>query len=106
MSGHGREAAGFRVVVATAGSRRTPDDGTWSRIFARLLGASTQTWRSCKPAASDADLSITVHRVIFSSKGTKNCARQAIEAGIPTFLIDSEKAVPKRPQLDDPRLQP
>ena len=37
--------------------------------------------------------------------GTKNCGRQAIEAEIPTYLIDSEKAVPKRLLADDPRLE-
>lgn len=52
-----------------------------------------------------ADLCITVHLFIFDSKGTKDCARQAIEAGIPTFLIDSEKVVPKRLLADDPRLE-
>jgi hypothetical protein len=55
--------------------------------------------------AAGADLCIAVHRFIFNSKGTRDCARQAIEAGIPTYLIDSEKAVPKRLRKDDPRLE-
>jgi hypothetical protein len=37
--------------------------------------------------------------------GTKDCRRQAIEAGIPTYLIDSEEARPKRLRADDPRLE-
>ena len=40
-----------------------------------------------------------------NSKGTKDCCRQAIEAGIPTHLIDSEWAKPKRLRGDDPRLE-
>jgi hypothetical protein len=40
-----------------------------------------------------------------ASKGTKDCCRQAIEAGIPTYLIDSDKAKPKQLRADDPRLE-
>jgi hypothetical protein len=53
---------------------------------------------------AEAGLCLAVHRFLMNSKGTKDCARQAIEAGIPTYLIDSEKAVPKRLRADDPRL--
>jgi hypothetical protein len=52
-----------------------------------------------------ADLCLAVHRFVFNSKGTKDCAKQAIEAGIPTYLIDSEQARPKRLLADDPRLE-
>jgi len=51
-----------------------------------------------------ADLCIAVHKFVMNSEGTKGCARQAIEAGIPTYLIDSQKAVPKRLRAEDPRL--
>jgi hypothetical protein len=37
--------------------------------------------------------------------GTKNCARRAIRAGIPTYLIDSEGAKPKRLKESDDRLR-
>jgi hypothetical protein len=40
-----------------------------------------------------------------SSRGTKDCARRAIAAGIPTYLIDSEAARPKRLHADDSRLK-
>ncbi len=45
------------------------------------------------------------HRAISSSKGRKHCARRAIEAGIPTYLIDSERAEPKRLRAGDERLR-
>lgn len=61
--------------------------------------------RNGEMVRAGADLCIAVHRFIFNSKGTKDCARQAIEAGIPTYLIDSERAVPKRLLADDPRLE-
>jgi len=43
-----------------------------------------------------AELCIVVHRSLATSRGDKDCALQAIAAGIPTYLIDSEEAVPRR----------
>ena len=54
---------------------------------------------------SCAGLCIAVPRFLPGSKGTKDCARRAIAAGIPTYLIDSERAVTKRLKADDPRLE-
>lgn len=62
--------------------------------------------RNAQMVAAGADLCIAVHLFFFNSKGTKDFARQAIEAGIPTYLIDSEKAVPKRLLADDPTIEP
>jgi hypothetical protein len=52
-----------------------------------------------------ADLCIAFHRAISASKGTKDCARRAIEAGIPTYLINSDAAEPKRLMAGDARLR-
>jgi len=41
----------------------------------------------------------------MNGKGTKDYCRQAIEAGIPTNLVDSDEAKPKRLRADDPRLE-
>jgi hypothetical protein len=43
-----------------------------------------------------AEMCLAFHRAISSSKGTKDCARRAIAAGIPTYLLASEAAEPKR----------
>jgi hypothetical protein len=51
-----------------------------------------------------ADLCIALHRSIETSKGTRDCVRQALAAGIPVWLIESEEAIPKRVQADDKRL--
>jgi hypothetical protein len=51
-----------------------------------------------------AELCIAVHKFIPGSKGTKDCARQAVEARIPTWLIDSDEGEPRRLHADDPRL--
>jgi hypothetical protein len=52
-----------------------------------------------------ADICIAVHRDIFASTGTKDCALEAIEAGIPTYLVDSVEARPRRLQAGDARLK-
>ena len=41
-----------------------------------------------------ADLCIVVHRNLGASVNTKDCAAQAIAAGIPTYLIESDDGVP------------
>jgi hypothetical protein len=55
--------------------------------------------------AAGAEMCVALHRAISASKGTKNCARHAIAPGIPTYLIDSEAAVPKRLLAGDARLR-
>jgi YspA, cpYpsA-related SLOG family len=63
--------------------------------------------RNAEMIAAGAEMGIAFHRAISSSssKGTKDCARQAIEAGIPTYLINSEAADPKRLLAGDERLR-
>ena len=86
----GTAAKGLGVTVE-------PHPADWDR-----LGKRAGPIRNGETIKAGADLCIAVHRFIFNSKGTKDCARQAIAAGIPTYLIDSEKAVPKRLPADDP----
>lgn len=52
-----------------------------------------------------AQMCLAFHRAISASKGTKDCARRAIAAGIPTYLINSEAAEPKRLRAGDARLR-
>jgi hypothetical protein len=52
-----------------------------------------------------ADLCIALHRSIEVSKGTKDCVRQALAAGIPVWLVEDESVTPKRIQAGDPRLK-
>jgi hypothetical protein len=52
-----------------------------------------------------AEMCLAFYRAISSSKGTKDCVRRTIAAGIPTYLIDSEKAEPKRLRAGDARLR-
>lgn len=61
--------------------------------------------RNAEMVAAGAEMCIALHRAISASKGTKDCVWQAIRACIPTYLIDSEAAVPKRLRAGDPRLE-
>ena len=51
-----------------------------------------------------ADLCIALHRRLEASKGTKDCVRQALAAGIPVYLIEDDRAIPRRVRADDVRL--
>ncbi len=52
--------------------------------------------RNAEMVAAGADLCIAVHRDLSGSKGTRDCVRQALAAGIPVWLIDSEEVTLKR----------
>jgi hypothetical protein len=52
--------------------------------------------RNAEMVAAGAEMCIAFHRFLTESRGTKGCVRRAIEAGIPTYLIDSEMAEPRR----------
>lgn len=43
-----------------------------------------------------AELAIAVHRDLRGSKGTADCVRRCLEAGIPVWLIESEEVTPER----------
>jgi hypothetical protein len=60
--------------------------------------------RNAEMVAAGAEMCIAFHRFLAGSKGTKDCVRRAIEAGIPTYLIDSKQAEPMRLRADDGRL--
>lgn len=54
-----------------------------------------------KPGAG---LCIALHRSVRTSDRTRDCIQQALQAGISTFLIEDEKAIPKRLRRGDARL--
>jgi len=62
----------------------------------RPYNSNAEPPRNAEMVAAGAEMCIAFHRFLASSKGTKDCVRRAIEAGIPTFLIDSDKAQPRR----------
>ncbi|HEY2159333.1 MAG TPA: SLOG family protein [Isosphaeraceae bacterium] len=71
----------------------------WAR-----LGKRAGLSRNQRMVDAGADICLAVHRFIANSQGTKDCARRAIAAGIPTYLIDGSDSRPKRLLADDRRL--
>ena len=51
------------------------------------------------------DLCLAVHYSIKTSKRTRDCVHQALQAGIPSYLIENERAIPKRLRRGDTRLK-
>jgi hypothetical protein len=60
--------------------------------------------RNAEMVAAGAEMCIVFHRFLTASRGTKDCVCRTIAAGIPTYLIDSEKAEPRRVREGDGRL--
>jgi YspA, cpYpsA-related SLOG family len=60
--------------------------------------------RNREMVQSGADLCLALHRTLATSKGTKDCVRQALAAGIPVYLIEDDRAIPTRLQEGDARL--
>jgi hypothetical protein len=71
----------------------------------RPYNANAGPIRNAEMVAAGAEMCLAFHRAIFASKGTKDCARRAIAAGIPTYLINSEAAEPSRLRDGDARLR-
>jgi hypothetical protein len=77
-----------------------PHPADWDR-----LGDRAGPIRNGEMVRSGVALCLVFHRFLANSKGSKDCARQAIAAGVPTYLIDSDRVVPRRLRADYPRLE-
>jgi hypothetical protein len=50
------------------------------------------------------DLCVALHRSIETSRGTKDCVKQALAAGIAVYLVENLSGIPRRVREGDPRL--
>lgn len=73
--------------------------GQWS-----CHGKAAGPRRNQSMVEAGADMCIAIHENLRGSRGTKDCVRRAIAAGVPTYLIDSDRCEPRRLAADDPRL--
>ncbi len=71
----------------------------------RAYNAKAGPIRNAEMIATGIDMCVAFHRAISSSKGTKDCVKQALAKGVATYLVDSEAGVPKRITGDDERLR-
>jgi hypothetical protein len=69
------------------------------------LGKRAGPVRDSEMVLAGAGYCLVFHPFSPRSKGSKDCASQAIEAGISTWLIDKEGGEPRRLKADDPRLE-
>jgi hypothetical protein len=67
------------------------------------LGQEAIRFRNRELLRAGAHLCVILHRCVLDA-GTRDLARQAIEAGVPTYLIDSEEGRPERIRTGDARL--
>jgi hypothetical protein len=79
--------------------------GAWREVWGKKsLGNIAEPERNRETVQAGADLCIAMRRTLATSKGTKDCIRQALAAGIPVYLIEDERAIPRRVQVEDKRL--
>jgi hypothetical protein len=84
----------FRSAFKTIGEPKPLKFGTFLKIF--RSGPISRRFQAQTNAAKE--------RTLATSRGTKDCVRQALAAGIPTYLIDGDDAAPKRITVSDWRL--
>jgi acetylglutamate kinase len=71
----------------------------------RQYGAQERPLRNKAMVDLGAEMCIVIHRDLENSTGSKDCVRQALAAGIPTFLIDSAAVRPVPIKAGDARLE-
>ena len=71
-----------------------------ARFRERRAWVTSRGLRNREMVEAGADLCIALHRSIETSKGTKDCVGQAVAAGIPVYLVEDERAIPRRVQAD------
>jgi hypothetical protein len=68
------------------------------------LGKRAGPLRNTEMTATKPDFVIAIHRDLAKSKGTRDCIKQALAAGLDVFLFDNEHGNPKRILAGDARL--
>lgn len=81
----------FRQAAEEACVEHEPHTAKWD-----VEGPGAGPRRNTQMVESGATFCLAVHRDLAASKGTKDCVRKAIAAGIPVWLIDREDGEPRR----------
>jgi hypothetical protein len=63
--------------------------------------ANAASIRDAEMVESGADVCLVVHRDVRLGKSARDRAMLAIKAGIPTYLIETDEAIPRRIRLSD-----
>jgi hypothetical protein len=67
-----------------------PHPADWSK------GRSAGPIRNSAMVKLGADIAVACHRDLAGSRGTRDCVRKCLKAGIPVYLVDGEDAEPRR----------
>jgi YspA, cpYpsA-related SLOG family len=89
----------FSVACRKLGITAEPHVADW-----KGLGNVAGPRHNQEMVESGADLCIALHQTLETSRGTKDCIRQALTAGIPVYLIEDDRAIPMRVEAGDIRL--
>lgn len=88
----------FERVAGFMNIKRERHPADWER-----LGDRAGPIRNQEMVDLGASFCIACHPFIRDSRGTKDCARRAIEAGIPAWLISDDSGEPRRLRIEDIR---
>lgn len=98
---------GDRIRAIRHGAARGVDTSFESAALAWEIGtlAHPADWNAHGKAAgpirnsemvkAGADLAIAFHRDLASSRGTRDCVKKCLKAGIPTYLVDGDESDPR-----------
>ena len=89
----------FNVASRELGITVEPHLADWNG-----LGNVAGPARNREMVQAGADLCLALHRTLETSERTKDCVRQALAAGIPVYLIEDDRAIPRRVLAGDTRL--
>lgn len=81
----------FAEACRELGIKDEPHPADWDRY-----GKAAGPRRNSEMLAAGADMVVAFHRDLMRSRGTLDMVRQALAAGVPTYLCDDEAAVPRR----------
>jgi hypothetical protein len=102
----------FAEACAKLGVAQEPHPARWDDLEApeavvrqdqggRAYNANAGPVRNAAMVAAGAGMCVAFHRRLARSHGTRDCVRCAIEAGIPTYLVESEEGRPRRVRAGD-----
>jgi hypothetical protein len=81
----------FDTVCLELRVRREPHPANW-----RWHGDRAGPIRNQEMIDAGAAFVVAVHRDLAGSRGTRDCVRRALQAGVPVYVLDHDDAEPRR----------
>jgi hypothetical protein len=90
----------FRSACRWLGVKDEGHVPEWARF-----GDAAGPKRNAEMVASKPDFCVAFHRSIKTSRGTKDCVKQALAGVIAVYLVEEGRGIPRRLQAGDERLK-